>query len=174
MRQLAYAWILAAAFITPLQAAPHSYVMEPRTVRLAFTAYGLGLFAITGQFTRFHGTLTLDPADPATCAVNLTADSASLQMPSQSMTDSALGPSLLDAAAFPSFTLDGACTRTATLQATVLLHGTTRPVTMVVTRSQGSWQATANIDRNDYGMGALPMLAGREVAITITAGLPAP
>ena len=171
---VAMAWITAATFIAPLEAAPRSYVIEPHTVRLGFTAYGLGFIGITGQFTRFHGTLTLDPADPATCAVNLTADSASLQMPSQSMTDSALGPSLLDAAAFPTFTLDGACTQASTLHATVLLHGTTRPVTMAVTRGRGTWQATADIDRNDYGMGALPMLAGRQVAITITAGLPGP
>ena len=169
-RQVACA--LAVALLAgSAAAAPVRFVLEPRTVTLGFTAYALGMVRIEGRFARFQGVLALDDQDSAACSVSLVAEAASLTMPSESMSSSAKGPALLDVAAFPSVRIDGACAGGA-LPAVMVLHGVTRPLTLAVTRSAGQWVAQATIDRNDWGMGALPFLAGPQVTISITAGLP--
>ena len=145
--------------------------MAPGPVQVGFRAYGLGMIPIDGQFTRFAGTLTLDDADPAGCTIALRAEAASLLMPQQAMTDDALGPDLLDVVRFPDFRYDGAC-QGGRVMGTLLLHGVSRPLPMEVTVKGGSWQATGMMRRADWGMGARPLLAGPEVRITITAGLP--
>ena len=162
------------ALLLPLThswAAPLRFDMAPGPVQLQFRAYGLGLVPIDGAFTRFQGTLVLDDADPAACTLNLRADSASLRMPQQAMTDDALGPDLLDVTRFPDFRFDGTCAG-ATLDGTLLLHGVSKPVRMVVAQTAQHWTATGVIRRAEWGMGARPLLAGPEVRITINAGLP--
>ncbi len=165
--------LLACLAAPPAGAAPLRFAMAPGPVQLGFRAYGLGMIPIDGHFTAFEGTLTLDDADPAICTVTLRADAASLRMPQQSMTDDALGPDLLDVARFPDFRYDGAC-RAGRLEGTLLLHGVTRPLPFDVSLHDGVWQATGLMRRADWGMGARPLLAGPEVRITMTAGLPKP
>lgn len=153
------------------EAAPLRYAMAPGPVQLGFRAYGLGMIPIDGAFTRFEGTLVLDDADPAGCTVTLHADAASLVMPQQAMTDDALGPDLLDVTRFPDFRYDGRC-EGGRVVGTLLLHGVSRPLPLDVTVKPGAWSATGLMRRADWGMGAWPMLAGPEVRITLTAGLP--
>ena len=151
---------------------PTRYVMAPGTVQVGFRAYGLGMLPIDGAFTRFRGTLTLDGADPAVCAVSLKAEAGSLRMSQQAMTDDALGPDLLDVARYPDFEFEGAC-RDGRLVGSLLLHGVTRPMVFDVSVAGGKWHASGMMRRAEWGMGARPLLAGPEVRITVTAGLPA-
>jgi len=165
---LAFASALAAC---PAQAAPQGFSLAPESAQLAFRAYGLGVVPIDGAFTRFAGTLQLDPGDPAMCAVDITAEAASLQMPEASMTRDALGDDLLDATRHPSFAYRGVC-RSGRLHGMLLLHGVTRPLTMEVSIVNGRWAATGRMQRADWGMGAHPMLAGPEVRLQIVAAIP--
>lgn len=174
-KRLAYAWaaMLLTGFIfnTGAGAAPVRYTLAPGTVQVGFRAYGLGIITIDGQFTRFGGTLTLDDANPAICQIELNADVASLRMPKQAMTDDALGADLLDAAHFPDFRYDATCTGNR-LSGMLLLHGVSRTLAMDVERAPGVWRAAGPMKRADWGMGARPLIAGPEVRISITAGLP--
>ena len=152
-------------------APPLRYQLAPGTVRVGFRAYGLGMLPIDGMFTRFTGTLSLVPADPSFCALDLQADAASLRMPADSMTADALSPELLDVTRFPEFKVAGRC-QDGRLAATLLLHGVSKPVSMTVTRDGAAWTATGTIRRAEWGMGARPMLAGPDVRVSLVAGLP--
>ena len=173
-----FAWVLMMMLMaSPFQSSParavaRHFILEPGTVMVGFRAYGLGLLAIDGHFTRFHGTLTLDDQDPTACSVSIEADAASLAMPSASMTADAQGPDLLDVAHYPDFKVNGQCAN-GHLQATLLLHGISRPLVLDVTSAPGKWEVAGLMRRADWGMGARPLLAGPEVRISLTAGLPA-
>lgn len=169
-------WALAfmAAFWPAARAiaAPVRFTLEPGSVTIDFRAWGLGLLPIDGHFTRFHGTLTLDDSNPAACTLTLDGESASLEMPSASMTADAQGTDLLDVQRFPLFRVDGACAD-GKLRGTLLLHGVSGPVVMQAGASGAhAWKAAGLVRRAEWGMGARPLMAGPEVRITVTAGLP--
>ena len=165
--------LLAASPILDGQpaAAPARFVLAPGSVQVRFRAYGLGVMPIEGQFTRFRGTLTLDSADPAACTLLLAAETASLDMGSRLMTEDAQGADLLDVANFPDFRIEGTCDGNR-LKATLLLHGISKPIVLDVTRANGTWTASGLMRRAEWGMGARPLMAGPEVRISMTAGMP--
>ena len=152
-------------------AAPSKFVLAPGSVQVRFRAYGLGVMPIEGQFTRFRGTLTLDSQNPATCALTLEAETASLDMGSRLVTEDAQGADLLDVANFPEFRIVGTC-EGGRLRATLLLHGISKPIVLDITRANGTWSASGLMRRADWGMGARPLMAGPEVRISMTAGMP--
>lgn len=170
-RPFRLALLLCAAATGPAAAAPVTFTLAPGPVQVEFRAYGLGMIPITGHFVRFSGTLVLDDADPAACTLALTGEAASLTMGSEAMTADALGPDLLDVGHHPTFRLSGVC-RGGALPATLLLHGVSGGVAMAVERRADRWVAQGSIDRRAWGMGARPLLAGSEVRLTVTAGLP--
>ena len=164
--------VLAIGGAMPARAARHSFALAPGPVQMQLRAYSLGFIPIDGSFKRFAGTLELDDADPAFCMLSLTAQANSLEMPTQLMTDNALGPDLLDVAHYPTARFDGQCHGSA-LAGVLELHGVAKPLEMAVTVAVGRWTAVGQVHRAAWGMGAKPALAGPEVRITITAGLPA-
>jgi polyisoprenoid-binding protein YceI len=106
----------------PAKAVTHTVALEPRSAQVTFRAYGLGIVPIEGAFTRFNGALVLDPANPATCEVNVQAEAASLAMPEAGITQDALGPELLDVTRHPVFAYSGRC-GDGQVRGTLLLHG---------------------------------------------------
>lgn len=158
--------------VAPARTAPVALRLEPGSTEIAFRAYGMGFLPIDGAFGRFSGTLRLDPADSAACAIEVEADVASLAMPDAAMTEAALGPDLLDAPRFPRFAYRGEC-RDGGLHGALTLHGVTRPLAFQVSREGGRFVATGLMRRAEWGMGARPLLAGPEVRIRFTTALPA-
>lgn len=172
MRRVLLAAALVALLSAPARAEPVTLLLQPGTTVLGFRAYGLGMLPIDGTFTRFSGTLALDAADPAFCQVRVEADTASLVMPSEGMTQDALGPDLLNAAVHPRFAYAGDCQAGAVV-GNLTLAGVTKPLRAGVEREGGRFIATGMMRRADWGMSARPMLAGPEVRIRVTTGLPA-
>ena len=173
MRLLAHAAIavLLVAMSAPAHATPRRFIIEPPGVVLAVRGYGLGLLAIDGHFTRFHGSLTLDDQDPAACALSLEADSDSIALPSNTMVAIARGPEVLDVSRYPQFAITGRCAD-GKLRATLLLHGISKPLSLAVSARPGEWTAAGLLRRAEWGMDARPWLAGPEVRLSITAELP--
>ena len=156
----------------PAAAEPTRLLLQPGSTVLGFRAYGFGLLPVDGQFGRFRGTLTLDPADPAFCRIELEAEAASLTMPTEAMTEDALGPDLLNVAVHPRFAYAGPC-RDGTVDGSLTLGGVTRPFRPKVEREPGRFVATGLMRRADWGMDARPNMAGPEVRLRITTTLPA-
>jgi len=155
----------------PARAEPRGFRLQPGSGAIGFRAYGLGLLPIDGGFTRFSGTLTLDPAAPGACRLELHAEAASLAMSDPAITEDALGPDLLDVVHFPEFGFHGEC-KDGAITGPLLLHGVSRPVTLSVEVRDGRWTATGTMRRAEWGMGARPLLAGPEVRLQVTVALP--
>jgi polyisoprenoid-binding protein YceI len=108
--------------------------------------YRLGLFPLDGQFARFHGWLTYDPANHTDCRVQLRVDVTGLTMPSSVMRERILGPEFLDAARYPTFAFDGACTR-AGVAGDLALHGVTHPFMLALDWHPASVTAIGSLRR---------------------------
>ncbi|MDE2007893.1 MAG: YceI family protein [Rhodospirillales bacterium] len=73
---------LALLAAGPARAADGQYFrLDQRFGRIAFTVSNLGLFRARGEFARFVGALTLDPADPADTKIDVTVAADSVRTP---------------------------------------------------------------------------------------------
>ena len=165
------AFCLLAAVLAPAGARAVTYPLVPPSAEIRFRAYGLGFLPLDGTFTRLGGRITFDPLDASTCQILVTAETASLRMPTQAMTADAQGSDLLDVKNYPRFEYEGQCVG-ATLQGTLLLHGIRLPLNLSITRTPGRWTAEGPLLRKAWGMGARPALAGPEVQIRFSTSLP--
>ena len=156
----------------PGVAADISVALTPGSSTVAFRAYGLGLFPLDGQFARFHGRFTYDPAAPAHCSVMLQVDVPSLAM-DPTYGGMVLGPEFLDAARFPGLAYQGTCDADA-MNGLLTMHGVSRPFALTLDRGRNEVTAVGSLRRADWGMTARPLLGGSTVRITVTVPLSAP
>ena len=166
----AVACLLLAAPLTNAEAASLRIELAPTTSEVAIRAYGLGLLPLDGRLARFHGWFTYDPSDPASCQVNLTVEVASLVMSDASTRDTVIGPDFMDAAQFPSLAYTGTC-RAPGILGMLGLHGVTRPFALSLSWGPPRVIAEGELHRADWGMTAMPILAGQTVRIVVSAPL---
>lgn len=166
---------LAAACAQPCQssAAETRVALSPGADSVGIRAYKLGVFPLDGMFHRFQGWLAYDPTNHADCRVELRVDVASLTVSSPDMLQRVLGPEFLDAAHYPSLVFQGACDRDG-LDGRLAMHGVTRPFALAVDWRHRSVNAVGRLQRGDWGMRALPVLAGPTVRIDVSVRLAGP
>jgi polyisoprenoid-binding protein YceI len=154
-------------------AAPRQVSLAPPDTAVAIRAYGMGLLPLDGTFARFRGSLTFDPADHSNCRVDLTIDVASLTMTNAAMRETMIGPDFMDAARFPTLTYSGTC-QPQGISGMLALHGMTRPFQLSLAWSQDQVVAEGQLVRADWGMTAMPIVAGRTVRIRVAVPLAQP
>ncbi len=164
-----------AACVQPCRssAAEMRIALGPEAGSVGMRAYRLGVFPLDGMFHRFHGWLTYDPANHTDCRVELHVEVASLTMSSPGMLQRVLGPDFLDAARYPSLAFYGACTGDG-LNGRLAMHGVSRPFALALTWLHQSINAVGRLHRGDWGMTALPILAGPTVRIDVSVHMAAP
>ncbi|WP_404478490.1 YceI family protein [Novosphingobium sp. BL-52-GroH] len=180
---IAAATAIAAAAESPVPAG--RYVMDRDHKKITWGVDHLGFSTFTGRFTRFDGTLTLDPAKPANSSVNVTIDMSSLASDNDKLDGELKGASWFDAAQFPTATF--ASTKVTMVDAkhakvtgNLTLHGVTKPVTLDVTLhgagmhpmmkvSTVGFDATGTIKRSDFGVATFLPMIGDDIALTISA-----
>jgi polyisoprenoid-binding protein YceI len=155
------------------RAAPRQIQFGPPASEVGFRAYGLGLLPIDASFTRFQGHLTYDPDDMKTCRVDLTVDVASLSTGDPSVRSRMVGPDFMDAERFPALVYSGSC-GTGGIGGSLGMHGITRPFDLELTWHHGDVVAEGRLLRAEWGMTAMPILAGRTVRIRVAVALPGP
>ena len=165
--------VLCACLATGAAAAPRRIDLAPPATEVAIRAYGMGLLPLDGTFAQFRGVLTYDPDDHATCRVDLTIDVVSLTMTNASMRETMIGPDFIDAPRFPTLTYSGACQKSG-LSGMLGLHGITRPFQLSLAWSPDRVVAEGQLVRADWGMIAMPIVAGRTVRIQVTVPLAPP
>ncbi len=165
--------IIILFFAAAGDAAPLRIELVPPASEVEFRAYGLGLLPLDGQFTRFHGWLTYDPGDQATCNVDLTVEVASLAMADAPTRDTITGPDFMDAANHPLMKYSGACGLSG-LNGTLDLRGISHAFGLSLTWSDDRVVAVGDLRRADWGMTAMPILAGPTVRIRVAVRLPKP
>jgi polyisoprenoid-binding protein YceI len=126
------------------------------------------LIPIDGGFSRFSGTLTIDPAAPARCRITVDVDITSLHMPDPAIRDDVLSAAMLDARDFPRMAYDGVC-RGDGIEGTLTLRGTARPLRLEISNNAPPrYSAEAALRRRDWGITGRPVLAGPTVRIRVS------
>jgi len=166
-------WIALLALPALASDALTEVTLAPATGVVGFRAYGMGLLPLDGQFTRFQGTLFIDPGRHDVCRVALRVEVASLAMSTDSLRDDVLGPDFLDSARYPVLSYDGTCGADG-LDGALTMHGVTRPFTLALEWDKGDVVAVGRLRRADWGMTAMPVLGGSTVRITVSVHLAAP
>jgi polyisoprenoid-binding protein YceI len=153
---------------------PGHYDIDPDRSRVTFaTRHLFGLGRVKGSFAVRRG--SADIADPLeVSAIYADIDTASVRTNSRQRDRSVLSPRFLDAAGHPvmTFRSDRIAAEDQALTGTLTVRGTTRPVTLTVTRcemSRGSFtaRAAARIDRTEFGITAARGLAARYLDLTV-------
>jgi polyisoprenoid-binding protein YceI len=153
---------------------PGHYDIDPGRSRVTFaTRHLFGLGRVRGSFAVRGG--TADVADPtAASAVYAEIETASFRTKNPARDRSVLSPRFLDPAGHPAiiFRSDRIEAESHVLTGTLTVRGTTRPVTIAVTRceaSRGSFtaRATTRIDRTEFGITTARGLAARYLDLTV-------
>jgi polyisoprenoid-binding protein YceI len=127
------------------QARAEQLVLGPASGRVEMRAYGLGLFPADGNFTRFHGVMRYDPAQPKACQVMLEIDPSSLRMATEEMTERVTGARFMD----------------------VERYGETHPFELDLQRSGRHLTVTGRLRRREWGITADPITVGATIRIRI-------
>lgn len=140
--------------------------LSPSASAVELRSYGFGLLPFDGKFSRFHGWLRYDPANPGACQVVLEIEAGSLTMSSETVRERITGPEMMDVARFPDLAFHGACEGDIVAGA-LTMHGQTHPFNLDIVRSAGMIEATGRLRRAEWGVGGSPLLGGSTVRIRV-------
>lgn len=188
--------VLAALMAMPTLAAASEWKVDPNNSAVQFSVRHLGISTVQGNFTKITGTVTLDDGDISKSSVHASVDMSSVDT-RVTARDNDLKGKFFEVAQFPTMTFQSTKIwstgqGTAKMAGNLSLHGVTKEVVFDVTgptdpinqnglMRRGA-EATAKIDRTDFGITADPGIVGDEVTITLdieitqpgTGGTPAP
>jgi polyisoprenoid-binding protein YceI len=179
--------IAANVSTDPKSAPPGAYEIETHHTQVIFAIPHLGLTDYYGRFEKVSGTLNFNPGAPEKSSVSVTIDTASANVMSNEVLSQLVGPSVFDAAKFPTATFKSTSLvrsgpTTGKMTGDLTIHGVTRPVTFDVTYNGGlkapignaydlGFHATTTIKRSDFGLDKMMWnsFVGDDVKLTIEA-----
>jgi polyisoprenoid-binding protein YceI len=181
-RRLVLATLIAAASFSA-QAAD-KYDIDPTHTQVQFTYNHMGFSNITGRFDEVKGDFLFDAADPTKSSVSITIPVASISTGVDKLDEHLLKADFFDATQFPTATFKSTGVTAAgegklAVAGDLTIHGVTRPVVLDVTINgvgehpmrklpAAGFDATAKINRSDFGVGAYVPAVGDEVTLSIT------
>ncbi|MFN2384569.1 MAG: YceI family protein [Gemmatimonadota bacterium] len=146
---------------------PVVYQIDPEHSTVQFKVRHLGLATVTGQFNRFAGTFSYDPARPAATTVTATIDVASVDTDNERRDTHLRSEDFFFADSFPTITFASRrVVKTGdedfAVHGDLTIRGVTRPVVLEVElvgtgRTGGGavaigFEAETEINRKDYGL----------------------
>jgi polyisoprenoid-binding protein YceI len=154
-----------AATATPVR----TWKIDPSHSAVEFSARHLMITTVKGQFAEFDGTISFDPATPATGSAQVTIAASSITTRSDDRDTHLRSPDFLDVEQFPaiSFVSTGVEQLAAdgtsfTVVGDLSIHGVTRPVRLATSfegqgtdpwgNARAAFLATTTIDRRDFGL----------------------
>jgi polyisoprenoid-binding protein YceI len=183
----ALALALALPGLVAVQAAPaaDTYTIDPVHSGAKFEIAHLLISTVSGQFTKFQGTVTLDNADITRSSVDVVIDAASITTGTEARDNHLRSDTFFDVAKYPTITFKSSSVTPAGMGAlqvggTLTIHGVARPVVIAVTgwgtgpgakpgsTIAGFRKGTLKLKRSDYGMKAMIGPVGDEVDITLS------
>jgi polyisoprenoid-binding protein YceI len=178
---------LALPGLTALRAAPavDTYAIDPVHSGARFEITHLLISTVSGQFTKFQGTVSLDTADISKSSVEVVIDAASITTGSDARDKDLRSERFFDVAKYPTLTFKSSSvtqTGPGSLQVggTLTIHGVSRPVVIAVTgwgtgpgaqpgvALAGFRKGTVQLKRSDYGIKTMMGPIGDEVDITLS------
>ncbi len=182
IRRIALAASLALASI-PLHAA--TYTLEPDYTQGVFRWNHLGFSSPAAQFAQGEGTLEFDQADPTKSSVKVTIPLSTLHTGVPALDEHFASQEFFETSKFPAATFlstkveRGTAADHLKVTGNLTLHGVTKPVVLDVTVVKiGSnprtslptvgFDATATLNRSDFGLGKYVPQVSDEIRIHIT------
>lgn len=161
-----------------------TWQIDPNHSAAQFAVRHLGVSTVRGAFTKVSGSANYDPADPSKDSLEATIESSSVDTRVEMRDNDLRSPRFLDAQKFPTITFHSKSAKAAgsgKLQITgdLTIKGVTKEVvldvdgpTAPIKNPMGPGQrmgasATTKINRQDFGVSALPGAIGDDLSITI-------
>ncbi len=127
------------------------------------------IISVTGTYRQLSGTLNYDLA-AKTCAVDVTFEVNSLQLPNALIRSQTMSQGFLDPAQYPETHFAGTC-QGDNLVGNLTLRGQTHPFTMAITYVTSGGKITemhteGTLNRYDWGLTGLTMTVGKMIRVT--------
>ncbi len=176
--------LLAALALAALPAlGQDAYTIDPVHSEIGFKVRHL-LAKVSGRFTKFSGSIKVDPADIAKSSVEVSIDAASVNTDNEARDKHLKSPDFFDVAKFPAITFKSTAVKEVSkgkLQITgdLTIKGVTRSVTFPITNAgthagmkpgttlAGFVDGALRINRMDYGVKYGPGIVGDDVDIEL-------
>jgi polyisoprenoid-binding protein YceI len=177
---------LAAALLLTLSAAAQdSWQLDPAHTAAQFSVRHLAVSTVRGGFTKVSGSVLYDPANPGKSSIQVTIDAASVDTRVEMRDNDLRSPRFLDAQKYPTITFQSKKAEAAgegKLKVTgdLTIRGVSKEVVLDVDgptpaikdplgpgRLRMGASATTKINRQDFGVSALPGVVGDEITITL-------
>jgi len=175
--------LLAASFAAQAQAQVERYSFDKAHTQIMFFVNHLGFSNSHGDFLDFDGHFVFDRGQPEKSGVEVTIQTASIDMNSEKWDEHMKNEDFFHVEKFPAMTfkstdIEVTGENTANITGDLTLLGVTKPVTLAVTHNKSAkrpmgktyvagFSATASLKRSDFGMTyGLPMV-GDDVQIRI-------
>ncbi len=191
MSRFCLTFITALAMTAAATAQAGTWQIDSNHTAAQFSVRHLGVSTVRGAFTKVTGSAKYDPADPSKGSLEATIDANSVDTRVEMRDNDLRSPRFFDAQKFPTITFHSKATKSSgpgKLQITgdLTIHGVTKEVVLDVDgptepikdpmgkgMRMGA-SATTKVNRQDFGVGALPGVVGDEITITIDAELTQP
>ena len=165
-----------------------NWQLDPYHTQLEFSAKHLGMMTVRGYFDEISTTADIDPAHPETASVEATISTASIRTNNGVRDNDLRSSNFLEVEKYPVITFKSTSVEAAgpdhyTLTGDLTIKGTTRPVSLQVTKygefndpgmmgHRIAYGATTKINRKEFGVSLHMVLDGRlvvgeEIQITI-------
>ena len=184
-------FLTAVALASTAAAQSTTWQIDPNHTAAQFSVRHLGVSTVRGAFTKVSGSVKHDPADPTKDSLEATIEVNSVDTRVEMRDNDLRSPRFFDAQKYPTITFHSKQVKAAgsgKLQITgdLTIHGVTKEVVLDVDGPSepikdpmGKGQrlgasATTKVNRQDFGVSALPGVVGDEITITIDAELTQP
>ena len=165
-----------------------NWQLDPYHTQVEFSAKHLGMMTVRGYFDEVSTTADIDPAHPETASVEATISTASIRTNNGVRDNDLRSSNFLEVEKYPVITfkstgIEPAGPDHSTLTGDLTINGTTRPLSLEVTKygefndpgmmgHRIAYGATTKINRKDFGVSLHMVLDGRlvvgeEIQITI-------
>jgi polyisoprenoid-binding protein YceI len=184
MLRVAFAFVIALAMTVTAAAQAGTWQIDPNHSAAQFSVRHLGVSTVRGAFTKVSGSASYDPADPSKDSIEATIDANSIDTRVQMRDNELRSPRFFDVQKYPTITFHSRQAKavgSGQLQITgdLTIHGVTKEVVLDVDGPSapikdpmGKGQrmgasVTTKVNRQDFGVSALPGAIGDEITIII-------
>lgn len=174
---------LTAGISGTAQAEVEKYLLDKPHTQIIFFVDHLGFAKSSGKFLDYAGEIMWDKAEPEKSTVNVTIQTASLDMGDKTWNEHMSAEKYFNVAKFPTMTFKSARIEktgdnTANITGDLTLLGVTKPVVLAakfnkaekhpfMDRMEAGWSATASIKRSEFGMTESVPMVGDDVEIRL-------
>ena len=183
--------IAALAMAATAAAQAGTWQIDPNHTAAQFAVRHLAVSTVRGAFTKVAGSATYDPSDPSKTSLEATIDANSVDTRVEMRDNDLRSPRFFDVQKYPTITFHSKQTKVAgpgklLITGDLTIRGVTKEVvldvdgpTAPIKDPMGKGQrmgasAITKVNRQDFGVSALPGVIGDEITITIDTELISP